>query len=147
MSERKVYETPGKHNELTDKIIAVFWEVLRELGYGFSEVVYENALVIALKSAGFKVDQQMKIEVFFRGYKVGEFFADIVVNDLVILELKAVQEILLEHEAQLLNYLKATTYEVGLILNFGSSRKKIKRLVYDNDKKNALISPEDHQAA
>ena len=147
MSERKVYETPGKHNELTDKIIAVFWEVLRELGYGFSEVVYENALVIALRSGGFKVDQQMKIEVFFRGHKVGEFFADIVVNDLVILELKAAQEILSEHEAQLLNYLKATTYEVGLILNFGPSRKKIKRLVFDNEKKNALISAEDQEPA
>ncbi|MCB9134080.1 MAG: GxxExxY protein [Anaerolineales bacterium] len=144
MNGRKVYETPGKHVELTDKIIAIFWEVLRELGYGFSEAVYENAFVIALKAAGFKVNQQMKIQVYFRGYQVGQFFADIVVNDLVILELKASQQILLEHEAQLLNYLKATPYEVGLILNFAPSRKKIKRLVFDNDTKNALISREDH---
>jgi GxxExxY protein len=118
--------------------------VLRELGYGFSEAVYENAFVIALRTAGFKVNQQMKIQVFFRGHQVGVFFADIVVNDLVILELKTVQEILLEHEAQLLNYLKATTFEVGLVLNFAPSRRKIKRLVFDNDKKTALISQEDH---
>ena len=142
MNGKKVYETPGKHVELTDKIIAIFWEVLRELGYGFSEAVYENALVIALRSAGYKVDQQKKIMVFFRGHKVGEYFADAVVNDLVILELKAVQQILLEHEAQLLNYLKATDYEVGLILNFGPSRKKIKRLAYDNDKKTSPIPPQ-----
>lgn len=141
MNGKRVYETAGKHHELTDKIIAIFWEVLRELGYGFSEAVYENAFVIALSAAGYKADPQRKICVYFRGHKVGEYFADIVVNDLVILELKAVQEILLEHEAQLLNYLKATEYEVGLILNFGPSRKKIKRLIYDNDKKITLISP------
>ena len=142
MISKTVYETPGKQNELTDKIIGAFWEVLRELGYGFSEKVYENAFVIALESADYKVESQKRITVYFRGHNVGEYYADIVVNDLVILELKAVQEILLEHEAQLLNYLKATEYEVGLILNFGPSKRKIKRFIYDNDKKIALIPPQ-----
>jgi len=98
----------GKHAGLSEKIIKIFFGVHNELGYGFSEKVYQNAFGIALRENGLKVDEQVPIKVYFRGHLVGEFFADMVVNDLILLELKSVSAILEEHEAQLLNYLKAT---------------------------------------
>ena len=122
------------HSEITEQIIGTFYEVYNELGHGFLESVYENSLAIALKDKGFDILQQVKIPVHFRGDKVGEFEADILVNGIVILELKAVRSIDSVHIAQLLHYLKATDVEVGLLLNFGL-RAEFKRVVFGNDRK------------
>ena len=126
-----------KHTDITEKIIGAFFIVYNMLGYGFSEKVYENALVIELRKMGLHVVQQAQILVYYEGQVVGEFFADIVVNDKVILELKSAKMILKEHEAQILTYLKATSYEVGLLLNFGPEAKH-QRFGYDNAKKGSL---------
>jgi GxxExxY protein len=107
------------------------------LGYGFNEKVYENALAIELRKAGLKVVKQQEIVVYYEGENVGDYRADMVVDDAVIVELKAARELAEEHEAQLLNYLKATTVEVGLLLNFGVKAEH-KRKVYDNDRKGSL---------
>lgn len=123
-----------KHQELTKEIIGAFYNVYTRLGYGFLERVYENAMVIELQTAGLKVMQQAPIKVRYRGQVVGEYFADLVVEDKVIVELKAVSNLLPSHEAQLLNYLKATPYEIGLLFNFGPLPTK-KRKIFDNDKK------------
>jgi GxxExxY protein len=96
--------------------------------------VYANALVIALTSLGLKVQQQVRITVYFQGQVVGEYFADLLVEDSVIIELKAASRLLAEHEAQLLNYLRATPYEVGLLLNFGP-KPEFARKAYNNDRK------------
>ena len=102
------------HKELTDDILGLFYEGYNELGFGFLEKVYQNALCLELKSRGHKVVAQQKCAVYYNGKEVGEFFSDIVVNDVVILELKAVENIHPEHVRQLQNYLKASTIEVGL---------------------------------
>ncbi len=127
----------GKHSDVTEKVIGAFFKVYNTLGYGFSEKVYENSLVIELRKSGLRVEQQKSITVYYEDNNVGEYFADILVNDAVILELKAVRHLLDEHEAQLLNYLKATTIEVGLLLNFGP-KVEYRRKVYDNELKGAL---------
>ncbi len=127
----------GKHNNLTEKIIGAFFTVYNALGYGFLEKVYENALALELRKQGFQVEQQKPITVYYDNRPVGQYFADIIVNDVVILELKAVHQLLKEHEAQLLNYLKATAFEVGLLLNFGP-KATFKRKVYGNDRKGSL---------
>jgi GxxExxY protein len=127
----------GKHSELSKRIIKVFYEVHTELGYGFSEKVYQKAYAIALRQDGMKVDEQVPIKVYFRGQLVGEFFADMIVNDLILLELKAAEAIIEEFEAQLLNYLKSTEIEVGYVLNFGRSAA-FKRKVFDNERKGAI---------
>ena len=126
-----------KHTDITEKIIGAFFSVHNALGYGFSEKVYENALVIELRKMGLLVAQQPPIVVYYEGEVVGEFFADIIVEDKVIVELKSAKMILKEHEAQILTYLKATSYEVGLLLNFGPEAKH-KRFGYDNAKKGSL---------
>ena len=127
----------GKHSDLTEKIIGAFFVVYRTLGYGFSEKVYENALALELRKLGLKVEPQRRIVVYYAGQVVGEYLADIVVNGVVIVELKAVRQLLKQHEAQLLNYLKATRIEVGLLLNFGP-KAEFKRKVYDNNRKGTL---------
>ncbi len=116
------------HKELTDLIIKVCIDVQKELGVGFLEKVYENALVIVLRSVGLNVEQQKKINVFFRGKNVGEYFADIVVNGKIILELKTVEKNHPNHYAQLINYLKASDYEVGYVINFSVCPLQFKRL-------------------
>ncbi|GAB4581547.1 MAG: GxxExxY protein [Anaerolineales bacterium] len=126
-----------KHTDVTEKIIGAFFVVYNMLGYGFSEKVYENALVIELRKMGLHVVQQAQILVYYEGQVVGEFFADMIVEGKVILELKSAKMILKEHEAQILTYMKATTYEVGLLLNFGPEAKH-KRFGYDNSKKGSL---------
>jgi len=127
--------TQLKHGEITDKILyAFFKKVYHRLGYGFLEKVYENALTGELRRMGLKVEQQVKIDVFYEGEIVGEYFADIVVEDVVIVELKASRSLLSEHEAQLLNYLRATPYEIGLLLNFGP-KAEFRRKSFDNDHK------------
>ena len=122
------------HSEITDLILKAFYKVYNILGYGFLEKVYENAMRIELTEMGLNVLQQKKIKVFYEKNLVGDYFADLIVNQLVIIELKASENICEEHEAQLLNYLKATDIEVGLILNFGP-KPEISRKVFDNSRK------------
>ncbi len=132
------YETGSfKHSDLTERIIRIYFEVYNALGHGFLEKVYENAMALRLQRSGMQVRQQQPISVFFDGQVIGDYFADLVVNDLVILELKAVDALALEHEAQLINYLKATRYEIGLLLNFGPN-PKIVRKAYANERKSLL---------
>jgi GxxExxY protein len=123
-----------KHQELTRKIIGVFYDVYNELGHGFLESVYEAAMTIALREAGLCAVQQAPIAVRFHGQLVGDFRADLLVGNAVIVELKAARAIDGAHEAQLLNYLKATEIEVGLLINFGP-KAEFKRLVFDNQRK------------
>ncbi|MBM4051030.1 MAG: GxxExxY protein [Planctomycetes bacterium] len=126
-----------KHGEVTEKIIKAFYTVYNALGYGFSEKVYENALAVELRNMGVQVVQQSPITVYYAGQVVGEYVADLLVEGTVIVELKAAQCLTDEHEAQLLNYLKATTIEVGLVLNFGP-KPEFKRKAYDNSRKGSL---------
>ncbi|MBX7234076.1 MAG: GxxExxY protein [Caldilineales bacterium] len=126
-----------KHEEITEKIIHAFYRVYNTLGYGFLEKVYENAMAIELRKMGLKVVQQARIVVYYEGEEVGDHNADLLVEDLVIVELKAARVLEDSHEAQLLNYLKATTIEVGLLLNFGP-KPQFRRKVYDNELKGDL---------
>ncbi len=124
-----------QHKDITDKILHAFFKVVyADLGYGFLEKVYENAMMIALRSMGLNVKNQERITVYFQEQVVGEYFADLIVEDKVIVELKAASRLLIEHEAQLLNYLRATPYEVGLVLNFGP-KPDFRRKVFANDRK------------
>ncbi len=119
------------HSDVTDGILKAFYKVYNSLGYGFLEKVYENALVIELVNSGFQVRQQYPIQVLYEKQPVGEYFADLLVNDLIVLELKTAECTRDEHVAQLTNYLKATRKEVGLLLNFGS-KPEFKRIVFTN---------------
>lgn len=133
------------HSELTKTIIGVFYDVYNELGHGFIESVYENALCMALREKGLEVHQQIAVPVWFRGKQIGDFDADVMVNRLVLLELKVARSIDEAHIAQLLNYLKATSIEVGWVLNFGP-KPEFRRVVFGNDRKigNAPEPPSDH---
>lgn len=122
------------HKELTEGVIRVFYEVYNTLGYGFIENVYQNSMYFALQDAGFECEVQKDIDVFYKNRKVGSYRADIIVNDTLLLELKAVSELNESHKRQLSNYLKATKIEVGLLLNFGE-RPQIRRWIYTNDNK------------
>ena len=126
------------HGDVTELIIKAFFKVYNTLGYGFLEKVYENAMRIELSKMGLNVLQQKNIKVFYEADQVGDYFADLLVNDLIIVELKAAESICKEHEAQLLNYLKATDIEVGLLLNFGKE-PKFKRKFFTNDKKKKSV--------
>lgn len=126
-----------KHQEITEKIIKAFYNVYHALGYGFLEKVYENAMAIELTKLGVAFIQQTPISVYYDGQVVGEYFADLLVEGKVIVELKAISKLADEHEAQLLNYLKATSNEVGLLLNFGPE-PQIARKIYDNSRKGAM---------
>lgn len=127
-----------KNQEITKKIIGVFYDVYNELGHGFLESVYEQAMVIALAQAGLSVSVQVPIAVFFRGSQVGDFRADILVNNAVLVELKAARALDPSHEAQLLNYLRGTSIEVGLLFNFGP-KAEFKRLAFDNERKQISV--------
>ena len=127
-----------KHADVTDKILhAFFKKVYPKLGYGFLEKVYENALALELRRVGLTVEQQARIEVYYDGVVLGEYFADLLVDGVAIVELKAIQRLGPEEEAQLLNYLRATPYEVGLLLNFGP-RPDFRRKVFDNANKPSM---------
>ncbi|WP_372754567.1 GxxExxY protein [Labilibaculum sp.] len=117
------------HSETTGLILKAFFNVYNGLGYGFLEKVYERAMILELNSLGLKVEEQKKITVFYKDEKVGDYFADLIINDQVIIELKAVERIAPEHEVQLVNYLKATNIQVGLLLNFGA-KPQYKRKVF-----------------
>lgn len=115
------------HEALTEKILKACFEVSNELGSGFLESVYTKALLVILREMGLKVQSQVPINVKFRGVSVGDFFADILVEDCVILELKAVKKLMPEHMAQVINYLNATGIDVGLLINFGNPKLEYRR--------------------
>ena len=123
-----------KYKELTEEIIKIFYKVYNTLGYGFLEKVYENVMMIEFRKAIIPAVSQNPIKVIYEEEVVGEYFADILVDKKVIAEIKATKNLITDHEAQLLNYLKATDVEVGLLLNFGPE-PEIKRKVFDNDRK------------
>ena len=140
MDKKPIYSASlYKHSELTEQIIGAFYDVYSKLGYGFLEDIYVKALVIELNKRGLILDTEQPIEVFYEGQLIGKYYADVVVNNLVIVELKSVKTLVTEHEAQLLNYLKATSYEVGLLLNFGP-KPETKRRSFDNNRKEWLIA-------
>ena len=121
-------------NELTNRIIKCFYKVYNTLGYGFLEKVYEKALFIELNKIELKVETQKPIKVYYDKQVIGDYYADIMVNDIVILELKAVEILCEQHELQLINYLKATNIEFGLLLNFGK-KPEVRRKIFSNNLK------------
>lgn len=125
------------HKEISKPILKIFYDVYNQLGYGFLEKVYQNAMYFELIEQGYKVEAQKQIKVYFKNKVVGEFYADLLVEDTIILELKACECLVSSHVAQLMNYLKSTHIEVGLVLNFGES-PDFKRLVYTNNRKQNL---------
>ncbi len=122
------------HEKITEEILGAFYEVYNELGYGFLERVYQNSLYYELQDRGFNVIPQQRCNVYYKGRGVGEYFTDLIVNNLIILELKACETILDELELQLRNYLKASDIEVGFVLNFGKE-PEFSRQVFTNEKK------------
>ena len=121
------------NDALTEKIIGAAYSVANILGFGFLEKVYENALAVELKALGMKVEQQKPVSVFYKGVNVGDYIADLLIEDSVLIELKSVKNLSDIHKSQLLNYLVATNKSVGLLINFGSPRIEIKRVL--NSKK------------
>ena len=121
-----------KHTEVTEKIIKAFYKVYNTLGYGFLEKVYENALLYELLEMGLNANKQEQIKVYYADVEVGEYYADLIVENSVIVELKAAENLCEEHEYQLVNYLKATEIEVGLLLNFGK-KPEMRRKVFSNN--------------
>lgn len=129
-----------QHGDVTERIIGAFYEVYNGLGNGFLEAVYESALALELEERGLVVRRQIPLAVHYKGRLVGQYVADLVVNDAVIVELKAVHRIDGAHEAQLINYLRATEIEVGLLLNFGA-KPEFRRLVFANSRKRIRVDP------
>jgi len=134
-----------QHRELTERIIGLFFEVYNELGFGFLESVYEEAMAIALQEAGLQIQRQYPIPVWFRNCQIGDFKADLLVEEKVILELKAARSLDLAFEKQLLNYLRGTRLEVGLLLNFGP-KAEFKRLAFSNERKSISVYPRSSAA-
>lgn len=123
-----------KHSELTERINGIFYDVYNEMGHGFLESTYASAMLVAMEESEIKAVREVSVPVWFRGRKVGQYFADMLVEDKVLLELKATRQLESGHEAQLLHYLRATEIEVGLLLNFGL-RPQFRRLLFDNERK------------
>lgn len=130
------------HQAVTDRVIGVFYDVYNELGGGFLESVYHNALALALRQSGLHVEKEVPVQVSFRGVRVGDFRADLTVNDCVLLELKAISSLDKAHEGQILHYLRATSFEVGLLLNFGP-KPQFRRLVLENENKKISVNPRE----
>jgi GxxExxY protein len=124
-----------KHHELTERLIGIFYGIYNELGHGFLESVYEQAFSVALAESGTFFQRQIAVPVFFHGQKIGDFRADLLVDGKVIIELKTGREIEPAWEKQLLNYLRATEIEVGMLFNFGPSAQ-FKRYAFENERKN-----------
>ncbi|HEV2697428.1 MAG TPA: GxxExxY protein [Terriglobales bacterium] len=124
-----------KHRELTEKLIGIFFAIYNELGHGFLESVYEQAFAVSLAEEGIFFQRQFAVPVWFRGRNIGEFRADLLVDGKVILELKAGRAIDGTWEKQILNYLRATEIEIGMLFNFGP-KAEFKRYIFNNDKKN-----------
>lgn len=125
--------------DITDTIIKAFYKVNNTLGFGFLEKVYENAMSIELEKSGYLVKKQRNIKVYYNNEVVGDYYADLIVNDRVIIEIKAAEILKNEHEAQLINYLKATEIEVGLLLNFGK-KAEFRRKIFSNSNKKIEIN-------
>ena len=125
------------HEEITSQVIAAFYAVYNTLGYGFLEKVYENTLILELQKRGLRVLRQVPIQVHYEGVVVGKYFADLLIEGKVVVEIKAVEVIIKAHENQLVNSLKATDLEVGLILNFGPE-PRFKRKIFTNTRKPGL---------
>lgn len=126
------------YSALTDKVLGIYYEVYNELGFGFLESVYAKAMIVALRGAGLRVETEVPIAVWFREQQVGEFRADLVVEGCVLVELKAVRTLEPAHEAQTLNYLRATELEIALLLNFGP-KPQIRRLAFENQRKKISV--------
>jgi GxxExxY protein len=126
-----------KHEDMSEKITKAFYKVYNTLGYGFLEKVYEKAMLIELKAMGLNAESQKRVLVYYFGNVVGDYNADLTIENVVICELKAAECLIEDHEFQLINYLKATTVEVGLLFNFGK-KPEVRRKVFDNDKKPLL---------
>ncbi len=126
------------YQELSERIIKCFYEVYHNLGYGFLEKVYEHAMMIELAKNDLPARNQQPIKVYYKNELVGDYFADIVIDGKIILELKAAEAIVEEHEFQLINYLKATNIEIGLLLNFGK-KPEIRRKIFTNDRKELAL--------
>lgn len=129
-----------KHSDLTEKIIGVFYDVYNELGHGFLESTYSEALVVAFEEVGLTTAREVPVPVWFHSRKVGQYYADMIIGGVVLLELKAARTLDSAHEAQLLHYLRATEVEVGLLLNFGL-RPQFRRLLFDNERKKIRENP------
>jgi GxxExxY protein len=129
------------HSDLTEKILGVYYDVYNEIGHGFLESVYNNCMFLALTKTGMSVRREVPVPVYFRGQDVGQFKADLVVEGSVLIELKAVQNLDRTHEAQVMNYLRATELEVGLLLNFGSPKPQFRRIVFENSNKKIRVYP------
>jgi GxxExxY protein len=136
--QMKADERRYKYSKLTEQIIGVFYEVYNELGFGFLEKVYEEAMALALKERGIDFQQQVPIPVWFHGQTIGSYDADLIVSGVVLVELKACKALEPAHEAQLLHYLRSTEIEVGLLLNFGP-RPQAKRLAFENERKKISV--------
>lgn|SRR5690554_1255919 len=119
------------HSDITGKILEAFYKVYNTLGYGFLESVYEKAMLIELQKFGLFVERQKRIKVYYEGIQVGDYFADLIVNNCIIIELKAAEALSKENEYQLINYLKATDIEVGLLINFGK-KPEFRRKIFSN---------------
>jgi GxxExxY protein len=133
-------ENKLQNKELTEDIIGIFYKVYNELGYGFLEKVYHNALIFELQKQRLTVESKKQLKVYYSGHKVGEYYPDIIVNLEVILEIKASEALVYENEYQLINYLRATEIEVGLLLNFGKN-PEFRRKYFTNDRKKIRIYP------
>jgi GxxExxY protein len=129
-----------KHENITERIIAAFYKVYNVLGWGFLEKVYQGAMEIELRKHGLNIKPLQKIDVFYEGICVGEYIADFLVEDCVIIELKAAEAIAPAHEAQLINYLKASGIDVGLVLNFGP-KPQFRRKVYETARLSPRVDP------
>jgi len=132
----------SKHGDVTDRILREFYDVYNELGGGFLESVYQSALALALRQSGLKIMSQVDLPVHFRGQVVGDFRADLIVDEIVLLELKAAQTLDRIHETQVLNYFRATSIEVALLLNFGP-KPQFKRFLLDNQQKRIRVHPSE----
>ncbi len=126
-----------KHKEITNLLIKAFFRVYNTLGHGFIEKVYEKAMAIEACKLGLKVRRQLPVKVFYDGLVVGNYFPDLSINDVVLVEVKALEKLMNRHDAQLINYLKATPYEIGLLLNFGP-KAEFRRRILDNNRKGTL---------
>jgi GxxExxY protein len=140
MTTDKDGESKLKHSEITKAILDSFFKVYRTLGYGFLEKVYERAMIIELAKHGISALAQEPVKVYYEGTPVGDFFADLLVESCVAVELKACRTLVEDHVAQLVNYLRGTELEVGLVLNFGP-KAGFRRVLFTNDRKQLSVTP------
>jgi GxxExxY protein len=126
------------YKDISDKLLKAFYNVYNTLGYGFLEKVYENSMFVELQKFGLKAEKQKHITVYYDEVQVGEYFADLIIEEIIIVELKAAESLCEEHEIQLINYLKATDIEVGFLINFGK-KPEFRRKIFTNDRKSVQI--------